>query len=198
MMRPDAEGGRESGLVRQDEDLASNSSGGNSVPTAKADIFLGHTPLQAMKERARAPVRKVLKPSASVSAQETVTAEEDLAGSAVTANPTIDSDTIIAVRPNTPPDEASPGSDPTTVNFGLKLQEYFELVGSVVTRRPVMIRALSYGLLVTFSAGTVGVLSMLDVISQMADALWTGLAMFMVFGSVLGLGMWFVDRKYND
>ena len=198
MMDPSKEGGRKSGLARQDEDLASNSSGGNPIPTAKANIFLGHSPLQVRKEKIRAAVRKVFNPSASTSATDAVTAEEDLAGSALTANPTSDSDPIIAVRPTTPGDEASPDSDPTTVTFAVKLREYFEFMGNVVTRRPVFIRAVTFGMLVMFSLSTVTVLSVLDVITRMADALWTGLTMFLVFGTVLGLGIWFVDRRHSN
>jgi len=197
-MRPDREEGGESGLARQDDDLTGNSSGGTNLPSAKADIILAHTPLQVIKVRAREVVRRVLKPSASVTIPDTVTAEEDLAGSALTANPTRDSNTIITRRPQPPADDPdSVDGDPTTVNFGVKLRDYFEIMGSLVTRRPIFVRATTFGMLVTFSVGTVSILGALDVITRMADALWTGLTMIAVFSLVLGLGIWFVDRQHS-
>jgi len=195
MMRPDMEGGRESGLARHDEDLTSNSSGGNSLPSADADITIAHSPVQAITAKARAAVRRVLKPSVPVPAPGAPTAEEDLAGNALTANPTRDSDTIITWRPRPAADgPAGADDDPTTVTFGVKLRGYIETMGAPTSRRPVVARAVTFGMLVTLSAGTVSVLGVLDVISRTAHALWAGLTIAFV-GLVIGLGVWVVERR---
>jgi hypothetical protein len=197
MNRSNEGGRRRSGLVRQEEDLAGKSSSGDGVPSVKADIFLVPAG-NAEKAKIRAIVRRALKPSASVPSSGTVSAEEDLAGNPLTANPTKDSAAIIAVQPKGSGDAASPGDDGTTVSFALKLLKYFDLHGSAVTRRPVFIRTVAFGMLVAFSVSTLVALNAIDVVNRMTDALWAGLLLLVISGTVLGLGIWFVDRKHSN
>lgn len=190
MITPDQEEGRP--LVRSDVDLTSQPSG---KPSNSADVTITPTRRQALKARARAAMQQVFRPWARTN-PETVTAQMDLAGSSLGAIPTSESDTIIVSRPTTDANaSATHASSPTTFRVVIKLWELVELMLDFATRRPVLIRAFSFSMLVIASTGAVTALGMLDVITGMASALWTGSALFLLFCVLVGLGIWFADRR---
>jgi hypothetical protein len=190
-------------LVRSDEYLA-NPSDPTSIPTAASqpEVLIARHRMHAMVIRMRVAIRRAftLRPPSPLVIEDTVVLEDNLADNPVNPVPTIDSSPLIIRRPHqADPEDTALRPDQTKVWVGLRVLETLEVMVGFITSRASLVRAFVYLVVVTAAFGTVALLSAFipDVPDPvLACSLW-GLLILLVGGPVLGIGLWFVDKKHD-
>ena len=190
-------------LVRSDEYLA-NPSDPTSIPTvaSQPEVLIARSRLHALAIKMRVAIRRAFtrRPPTPLVVEDTVVVEDNLADNPINPIPTIDASPLVIRRPHqATPDDNTVLPNQTKVWVGLKVLETLEIMVGFITSRASLVRAFVYLVVVAAAFGAVALLSFFipDVPDPvLACSLW-GLLILLVGGPVLGIGLWFVDRKHD-
>jgi hypothetical protein len=188
-------------LVRRDEYLA-NPSDPTSIPTVASspDVLVARSRMHALGIRMRVAIRRAFtpRPPKPLLLDDNVVVEDNLADNPINPVPTIDGSPLIIRRPHrAEPDMTSVHPSQTKVWVGLKVLKSLEVMVGFITSRASLVRAFVYFIVVAAAFGAVALLSFFvpDIPDPvLAFSLW-GLLIVCVGGPVLGVGLWFVDRR---